>query len=244
MYGLLLCAAIGTLLGAGSWLLGWWGWGWAIPFALIVFIGCMAVLSRVLGRRLTPALQRVQNQTQSGMLDAAMQGLKDLLPLSRWVPLLRGQLLAQMGVIAHHCGKTKEAIELLGQAPARLGDAQMMLAAILWREGDKARAFAVLAAAIRADKRHRLLPNVQAWMLHQDGRVDEAIAALARYTQKQPQDEASRDNLLRLQNRRRLAMDPFGVPWFALQLERPPAGYGELRTVRKGFRTPPKRRGQ
>jgi hypothetical protein len=235
-----VCAAIGLLLGGGGCALGWWGWGWAILFTLIMFVVSAMVLVRVIGRRLQPAMQRVHNQMQSGMLDAALQGLRELLPKSRWMPMLRGQLLAQMGAVAWHAGKRKESLEWLSAAPARLSDAKMLLASILWRDGEKARAFDVLQAASRADKRDRLLPNVHAWMLCKEDRFDDAAKVLTRYLGKHADDSATQDNFVRLQNRRRLAMEPFGMAWYGLQLEKPPAEYGEVRTARKGFRTPPK----
>ena len=51
----------------------------------------------------------------------------------------------------------------------------LLLAAVLWREGDKVTALRELTLAGVADKKHRMLPNVHAWLLQKDGRDDEAI---------------------------------------------------------------------
>ena len=40
---------------------------------------------------------------------------------------------------------------------------------------------------------------------------------------KEPSNEASKDNLLRLQNGRKLNMKQFGMSWYALKLEKPPS---------------------
>ena len=71
----------------------------------------------------------------------------------------------------------------------------------------------------------------------------DAISAMNQLLQKVPDSEVSKDNLLRLQNRKKMNMKAFGMPWFSLGLERPPASMGELRTGRKGFRQPKQRRG-
>lgn len=244
MYSLLLCAAIALLFAATGMLLGFWGWGWAIVFGLVVFVASWILLARFLARRLYPAMAQVQKQAEAGMPQAALQSLRDLLPLSRWVPLLRGQLLAQMGVIAYRLGREDEGIELLGKASPRVADAQLLLASIHYRKGDKQRAFEILKVATLFNKKHSLLHNAYAWLLQREGKDTEALAVLAKFTLKQKADVASNENLLRLQNKKGVAMAGYGMNWYALELERPPASYGQVQPARKGFRTPPKRRGK
>jgi hypothetical protein len=88
-----------------------------------------------------------------------------------------------------------------------------------------------------------MLHNVHAWLLAKEERVDEAIAVLSRYTKKDLTDEPSKDNLLRLQNGKKMSMKPFGIVWYTLGFETPPPEMGQMQPVRKGFRTPPKQRG-
>ena len=244
MNSILLCAAVGLLFGAGGWLLQLWAWGWAVVFGTAVFVVCWVLLARWLGKRLTPAMLQVRKQMEAGMGDAAMRTLRELLPMCKWVPLLRGQLLAQMGVLANHSGDQKQAIELLSRSSRRAADAQLLLACIHYKNGDPARAFQVLSLAAMVNKRHSLLHNSYAWLLHKEDRSGEAIALLAKFLQKEPGDEAGKDNLLRLQNKSRMSMKDFGISWYALGLERPPAEFGQLQTGRKGFRQPPKGRRQ
>lgn len=243
MYSLLLCAAIGLLFGGGGTLLSLWAWGWAIVFGIVVMAVCWVLLARRLASRLHPAMSRVQKQMEAGMLPAAMQSLEDMLPLSRWVPTLHGQLMAQMGALAYGTGDEKRAVALLGKASLRAADGQLLLACIHYRNGDKPRAFQILALATKVSRRHSLLHNAHAWLLSAEDRRDEAIAALGRFLQKEKNDAAAKANLLRLQNKQRMSMADFGMHWYALRLERPPASFGQMQTGRKGFRTPPKRRG-
>jgi tetratricopeptide (TPR) repeat protein len=243
VYSIYLCAAIGLALGFSGTLPGWWGWGWAILFSFVVFFVAWILLARRLMGRLQPAFVRVQKQMEAGLVDAAMQSLQDMLPMSRWVPMLHSQLMANMGTIAYHTGKTEQAVELLGKASRRSGDAQLMLACIQYRNDEKARAFETLRVASLFSKKHSLLHNTYAWLLNKEGKQDEAMAVLVRLLKKDKNDVPAKENLLRLQNRQRLDMGAFGMAWFALGLERPPQSMGQVQQVRKGFRTPPKRKG-
>jgi len=177
------------------------------------------------------------------MVQPAIATLKSILPLGNWVPLLKGQIYAQMGFLEHHSGKREAALDCLLKAGRRAGDAQLLLASIQFRDGKKDEAFTRLANCCPFNRKHVLMHNVYAWLLVKENRRDEAIGVLNRLLAKQP-NEASADNLLRLQNDQKINMKPFGLPWYALGFEHPPASMGQMQTARKGFRTPPKRRGK
>lgn len=243
MYSLLLCSAFGLAIGFGGFLLGGYGWGWALFIAMVVFVIAWIVLARRLGGKLQPLMTRVQKQMQDGNLEGAMQSLETLLPMSKWVPMLRGQLLAQMGMLANFSGDQQKAITLLEGASIRSPDARLMLACILYKKGDQKRAFEILHVAAAVNKKHALLHNTYAWMLHKNERSDEAQAVLAKFLKKDATNAPSKDNLLRLQNRTRMTMQAFDMQWYTLGLEHPPQQMGQMRRAPKGFREPPKRRG-
>lgn len=243
MYSILLSLAIATLFGAGGTVLEWWAWGWGIFFGVLVFMVAWIVIAKRIAKRLEGPMANLRKLMEAQKFDLAMQSLRDLLPVSRWVPMLHGQLKAQMGVLAYQKGDQKEAISLLEQAPRRAADAQVLLASILYRTGDKAAAMKGLELAALSNKKHPLLHNMYAWLLNKEGRVDDAISVLARFTKKNSVDEAGKNNLLRLQNKNKMSMKPFGVMWYALGLEQPPREMGQMRQGRKGFRQPKMRKG-
>lgn len=259
MYSVLLSLALALLLGYSGVFVDWWSWPWAILFTLVALVGVWIVMVRRISAQLMPAMARVQQQMQAGHLDAAMQSLEALLPYGKWMPMLRGQLLAQMGMIAWHGGKKEQAMALLEGASLRAGDARLLLAAILFKNGDATRALSVLQVASAVNKKHALLHNTWAWMLHKSERNDEAQQVLATFQKRDATNEPTKDNLLRLQNRTRMTMHGFGVEWFALGLEQMPAqqqmaagmrgmrvpvqGMTQQRRAPKGFREPPKGRG-
>jgi tetratricopeptide (TPR) repeat protein len=242
VYSVLLSLSLSLLLGFGPVFLGAYHWAWGILFSLIVLVVVWILLTRRLAARLQPAMSRMQKQVQAGHLDAAMQSLEELLPMSRWVPLLRGQLLANMGMLAWRANKKDRALELLEGSSIRAAEARLMLACIHYKNGQVDRALQVLQLAGIASKKHALLHNTHAWMLHKQERPDEAQKVLAAFNKRDPGNEPTKDNLLRLQNRTRMTMHAF-AEWFALGLEQPPQEMGQMRRAPKGFREPPKRRG-
>ncbi|GAB4151692.1 MAG: hypothetical protein Fur0037_20430 [Planctomycetota bacterium] len=241
MYSILLSVSLALLVALGGMLGGFWGWIWAIAIGLVVFVIASVLISRRLMARLGPAMGAVRRQMESGMLDVAQQSLRDLLPLARWAPLLAGQIQAQMGVIAYYKQDEKEAVALLRKATRRAPEAQLLLACIHYKNGDKQEALRILRLASQYSKKHSMLHNALAWMLQREERSDEATAVLVRYLKKESDDPIAKDNLLRLQNNQRTSMKGFGLEWYAMGLEHPPAKMGQLQTVRKGFRTPPKK---
>jgi Tfp pilus assembly protein PilF len=66
---------------------------------------------------------------------------------------------------------------LLEGASARAADARLLLACILYKNGgDQKRALQMLQLAAAVNKKHALLHNTWAWMLHKAERADEAQA--------------------------------------------------------------------
>jgi len=206
---------------------------------LIVAVLIMFLVGRRMRRRLEPALLQVRRQAEAGMIQPAMETLASLLPLGAWIPLLKGQIYAQMGVLAQQSGKQEQALEYLNRASRGSTEAQLMLAVAQEKAGDWAAARKVLDRAAARQKKSDLFQNVQAFLLHKHGESAQAMARLSRFVDKHG-GEASKDNLLRLQNDRRLNMKPFGLTWYALGYEHPPKSVGQVQTARKGFRQPPK----
>lgn len=244
MYSILLCSAIALVLGFSGTLLDWgWGWGWAIFFSLVAFVVAWILWNRRLLGKLQPHMTRVQRLMQDQQMPAAYQALEELLPLGKWVPLLRGQVLAQMGMLANFMGDQTKAIGLLEGASLRAPDARLLLGCIVYKKGDTARGMEILKLAAAVNKKHALLHNTLAWMLQRSEQPDAAQQVLAAYLKRDADNAPSKENLLRLQNRTRMTMQGFDMQWYALGLEHPPQTMGQMRRAPKGFREPPKRRG-
>ena len=243
MYSVFLSVALALLIGFSGTFIDWWSWGWSILFSVLAFAALWILLQRRMGTVLYPAMERVKTQMEAGHIDAAMQSLEALLPYGKWIPLLTGQLQAQMGMLAWYGNHKDKALALLEKSSVRASDARLLLACILHSKGDTARALAVLQVAAMVGKKHSLLHNTWAWILHKTERSDEAQTVLANYCKRNPNDAPSKDNLLRLQNRTRMTMQAYGMQWYVLGLEQPPQAMGQMRRAPKGYREPPKRSG-
>ncbi len=199
-----------------------WDWFGGLFIAFGVFLVVWVLITRRFAKRLQPAMMRVQQQMQAGHPEFAMDSLKDMLPMANWVPLLRGQLLTQLGMISMHTGKKEEAVKWLEQAPPRAAEAQLALASLEYTDGNKAAALKRLGIANKKKPKHVLLANAYAWLLHKEKRVDDAIQVLHRHINKQRASPVGKENHLRLQNGRPMKMEPLGMEWYGLKLERPP----------------------
>jgi tetratricopeptide (TPR) repeat protein len=224
VYSILISIVVGIVVGVAYTLLGFWKtWAMGIILAVVVGLTVFVLLSRWLAKRFEPRFLQAQKQLQAGSHQLAISTLEKLLPLARWQVMLEGQIYAQMGILAHALEDEKRALGYLEKAALRSPDAQMALAAIHFRRKDYTRAYQVMDTAIRASKKQIMPYHVYAWMLGKQGERDKAISELQRCLKVEPSNESTKDNLLRLQNDRKLNMKRFGLPWYALRLERPPA---------------------
>lgn len=245
MYTVLLSLLIGAVSGAAWTALQLWK-GWQMGIVLFVVLSFVAfiVISRVMARRIEPRFMGVQRHVQSGNTKLAIQELQGLMPLARWQILLKGQLHAQIGLLAYTSGDQKLAEEHLPQAGMRATEAKIAHAAMEYRRGRTDKAFEALDVAIQANKKQILPYHVYAWMKVKEGDKDAGIAKLAQAAKIEPSNESTQENLERLRNGKKLNMKRFGMGWFGLQLEKPPAQYraAQGQAERKGFRQPKKRR--
>ena len=98
MYSILLSLTLSLLLGFSGVFLDWWHWGWGIFFTLLLSVVIWVLIARRVGKQIQPAMEQVQRQMQQGHVKLAIQTLEDMLPLGKWVPMLHGQVIAQMGI--------------------------------------------------------------------------------------------------------------------------------------------------
>ncbi|MEZ5966791.1 MAG: tetratricopeptide repeat protein [Planctomycetota bacterium] len=240
LYLTLLSLAVALVVGVGSWFLGA-GWFFAGLLGLVAFVATWIIGARRIGRRLEPTLQQARRQIEAGLVKPAIASMRSVLPMARWIPLLGGQIHAQIGFLEHQTGDQDAAVASLSRAGRRSGDAKLLLACIQFRDGKKDEALAELEECTRFNRKHVLSHNVYAWLLNREGKRAEAIEVLNRLLKKE-NDAKSTANRLRLQNGQKMDMAQFGMMWYALGFERPPASMGQMRTAPKGFRQPPKRK--
>jgi tetratricopeptide (TPR) repeat protein len=239
VYTVLLALGVGILSGLVWTLLGLWKtWAMGIVLGSIFSVATFALVSRRTAKRIEPRFQHIQKQIQGGNAKLALKGLEEMLPMARWQVLLKGQLYAQMGSLCFTMGDEGRALAYLNNASARSPDGQLFLASIHYRRKDVAKAREVLDRALRYNKKQMMIYNVYAWMLAREGDREGAIEQLLRALKVEKDNEATKDNLHRLQNGKKMNMKRFGMAWFGLQFEKLPAAMRQQQAPvgRKGFR--------
>lgn len=245
MYTILIAILIGATSG-GIWtaLALWKTWQMGIVLTILVSLLAFVLISRWTARRIEPRFLAIQRQIQAGQTQLAISQLEGMMPLSRWQVLLKGQIHAQIGMLAYGSGDEDRAAAHLAKAGIRATEARLAYAALEYRRGRKKEAREILDIAIRANKKQILPYHVYAWMLAKDGDREAAINQLLACQKIEKSNESTQENLSRLQNGKKLSMKRFGLSWFGLQLESPPAQMRAAQgmAARKGFRQKPKRR--
>lgn len=245
MYTILISILIGATSGALWTALGFWKtWQMGIVLTVIVGLVSFVLISRALAKRVEPRFMAIQKQIQAGQTQLAIRQLEEMMPLCRWQILLKGQIHAQIGMLAFASGDETRAAEHLGKSSLRASEARLTLAALEFRRGHKKEALEILEMAIRASKKQIMPYHVYAWMSAKEGDSEAAINKLLACQKIEPSNESTEENLQRLRNGKRLNMKRFGMAWFGLQLERPPAQLRQAQGMagRKGFRQPKRRR--
>jgi tetratricopeptide (TPR) repeat protein len=239
VYTALVSLLIGATAGVVWTLLDLWkGWQMGIVLCILVFMVAFFVISRIISRRIEPEFLAVQKQMQAGATRSAIQGLEALLPMARWQVMLKGQIYAQLGCLQYTLGDDKDAAESLTRASRRSAEAQLFLAALQVRQKQIDQAKKTLEDTIAFNKKQMLPYNALAWLLVKEGERKEAIDVLLRAEKADKDSEATKDNLNRVQNGKKLNMKRFGMSWYALKLENPPASMRQAPPgmPRRGFR--------
>ncbi len=245
MYTILIAILIGATTG-GIWtaLALWKTWQMGIVLTVLVGFLSFILISRFMARRIEPQFLAIQRQIESGQTRLAIGQLEAMLSLARWQVLLKGQIHAQIGMLAYATGDENAAASHLAKAGIRATEAQLTYAALEYRRGRKNEAREILTSSIRINKKQILPYHVLAWMMAKDGDRESAINKLLECQKIEKSNESTTENLSRLQNGKKLSMKRFGIGWFGLQLEKPSAQMRAAQGMagRKGFRQKPRRR--
>ncbi len=237
MYSVFIALAVGAAAGTASRFLPWMSW-WLAPIpGITAALATLILITRYFVKKLEGRLQQAQKLAEKRQFPFALKALEELLPMGRWQLMLEGQIHAQMGVIYFAMRDEEKAIRALSKANPRISDAMLMLASLYFKREDEKKLRATLDLALRLNKKQLIIHNAYAFMLEKLGKGPEAIAILQKALKQEPGNEATKDNLLRLQNGKKPNMKPFGLTWYSLQLEKPPISMlQEQMNGRPGFR--------
>ena len=134
MYTILIAILIGVTSG-GIWtaLALWKTWQMGIVLTILISVLAFILISRFMARRVEPQFLAIQKQIQAGQTQLAIGQLESMLSLSRWQVLLKGQIHAQIGMLAYASGDEQRAASNLVKAGIRAIEAQLTFAALEYR---------------------------------------------------------------------------------------------------------------
>lgn len=214
-------------------------WFFGPFFGLVAFVPTIMLLSRWVGEKVRPLFETAGRQAQAQNIPAAIETLEKALAWRRWQLFLEQQVNTQIGQLHYAAGDERKAIELLRRGYPKESTGHLLLGAALYRQDGLEPAREALEKGINFNKKSPILYNFLAWILAEEDQRDAAMEVLGRCLKADPGDEATAENLQRLQNEKKLNMKSFDMLWFMLKFETP-KGMAAQPTFRKGFRQPPK----
>lgn len=197
--------------------------GEAIVPSIIVFGVTMFMLGRRIFKQLEPLFERVGKELQQQRFDPAIAVLKSGYPLGKWQFGVPTQLDSQIGMILYLRKDFSAAIPYLSRSK-RMGHwlGVAMLAVAYYKKKDMARMHEAFETLASRAKKQGLAWNLYAYCLTQLGKNEEAQAVLVRGDTATKDDKRVKDNLLALQNGKKMKMRGYAEQWYQFHLDAPP----------------------
>jgi hypothetical protein len=243
VYNIFISILVGIALFGLSMLSPLMHWGFALFIAFVGLFATAMLLTRKTMKNIQPVFMQAQKQAQARQFQLAIKTLESLRPLAKWQLLLGSQIDSQIGVFLYADRKEEDAVAHLQKGSARSADSQMILASIYYRRSDLAKMKEVMDVTLKFNKKNPLVYNAYAFMLFNKEDGPGAMAILSRGLKAVPGNEATQENLTKVQNGKKLSMKAFGMNWYSLQLEKPPMSMMQDQfSGRAGFRQQKKRK--
>lgn len=200
------------------------GWVPAVLPAVAVLVISFFFISRNLSKRLEGTIKSLQDDLMKGQVDRALRKLKDIKErYGKWQFFLAATIDGQIGSILYMKGQYLQAKPYLERAFVRHWVAKAMLAVIYYRERKFSKMEEVFQHATRHVKKAGLLWSLWAYCVWRNGETERAISILNKgkgYLGEA--DPHLSQNLLSLQNDKRMRMKAYGEQWYQFQLELSP----------------------
>jgi hypothetical protein len=200
------------------------GWVGAVLPAIATMIIAFVLISRNLSKKLEGTIKSVQADLMKGQIDRAMNALKDIKErYGKWQFFLSATIDGQIGSILYMKGQFQQAKPYLESAFVRHWVAKAMLAAIYYRERKMTKMDEVFDNVTRHVKKAGLLWSLWAYCVWRNGETDRAISILTKgKSYLGDADPHLAQNLLALQNEKKMKMKAYGEQWYQFQLELSP----------------------
>ena len=239
MLNLVLSLAFGVVTTLVLWLPGWLSGGEASVPGVLVAVGSYVWLARRTFKQMETLfiesashLQRVPPN-----FELAIGGLERAYPFARWQFGVKSQIDTQIGVIYFLQQELNKALPYLERSLGFghwLGGA--MLGVVYYKKKDHEQMKKTFELVTRKAKKQGLVWSLYAYLLCQIGETAAAQARLAEGAKHNPGDEILKENLLALQNDKKMKMKGYKEQWYQFQLEKLPAQLAQPQMFGRGNR--------
>src|SRR5580704_5320981 len=190
-------------------------------FALVI---AFFLISKNLAKKIESSMQGLQELLMKNQADQAIVKLKEVQArYGRWQFFLSSSIDGQIGSIYYMKGQFQKAKPYLMRAFVRHWVAKAMLALIYYRERKMDKMNETFEHATRYVKKAGLLWSLWAYCIWRNGDIEQAIKILAKGKDYLKEADPNLiQNLLSLQNQKRMKMKAYGDQWYQFQLELSP----------------------
>ncbi len=197
----------------------------AILPAVVVLVASFFLISKNIAKKLENSMKGLQDDLMRGQIDKAIATLKSIQKkYGRWQFFLKSTIDGQIGSIYYMKSQFQTAKPYLERAFVRHWVAKAMLALIYYREKKMGKMNEVFLATTKHVKKAGLLWSLWAYCVWRNGDIERAISILAQGKNiLGDADPHLAQNLLSLQNDKRMRMKAYGDQWYQFQLEFSPA---------------------
>lgn len=248
MINLILSLAIAGVVYVGSyyWLESWYQ---ALPPALLIGGIAYYFLARRIGKKLEEIIKdaykileklkhrkdlTLNKARRNAIIDEAIEKLKEGYKLAPWQFFVRSQIDAHIGILLYRDKQDlNEAIKYLERAFQRHWVALAMLAVAYMKKHKPEKMEETFELAVRLNKKEDLLWNLYAYCLNKIKKRDKAIEVLSRARKILPENQRLIDNLVALQNNKKMKMRDYNELWYQFHLEKPPQQRQRVKYIRK-----------
>ncbi|MFH0925883.1 MAG: hypothetical protein V1872_09710 [bacterium] len=198
----------------------------SFPWWLITMLGILItaviffILSKIMAKKLTTIFMNANSELQKGRIDRAIIILKEGFRYRRQQPLIASQINAQLGVIYYCKNDYKEAVNYLKKGLSAHYVAQCMLGIIYMKEKKYSEMKKAFDIALRTGRKESIVWSLYAYCLNRIDEKEGAIEVLNKGLKKLKEDEFIKENLLALQNKKKMKMKAYGDQWRQFMLEK------------------------
>lgn len=204
-----------------------------IPFGLLAGVATFFILGRKVASEMEALMARVQKEMAdinpgqpakaAKKMDRAIEIMKEGFALKNRQLFVSAQIHSQIGMFYYMKGKKfhEEALEHLKEGFYRLHMGQCMMASIYHQRQDYDNVKKVMDVTLKTNKKEAFVYALYAWF-HQQNKDKDAAMEILQKGLKAKKDERLQQQLILLQNNKKLKMRAFGDIWTQMMLERPP----------------------